>query len=365
MKALNFIFLTLVTCCYIHWIGVDCTRSPSIKCQLVDIIEQLDPKDQHMAPRFYRKKTCSGGLHLPAGYQCQEKSKEKKYLKLYDTRKSTNVEKQYESATQCHEVCVCERKGCKNPKTGICGKGMRWDKDKCHCVCVTQSTGSVTGGKAEHVPIKFFIISIALVFTICFLATAILITICYLRYKRKKDKYSLLYRVEWNEEQEEKLEEYMDYVDGPGSFERFKKRWWQVCCIKRGCKGETGKLLSNDNGDLVDNASIQARSEDQSAYDCFNIGYIAFKRDKFDMMLKWMQEAERKCSQENEDCTEILDAGELYEYLALAHFTAKDGDIENAKKYKQLALTLRRRVAHEQLNGNGDARNDLEANTRC
>ena len=104
---------------------VECSRSPSIPCQLVEIIEELDPKDQHMAPRFYKKKICSGGLKLTTGHQCQPKSTEKKYLKLYDTRQSKFEQKVYESATACHEVCVCPRKSCTNPKIGICGKYMR------------------------------------------------------------------------------------------------------------------------------------------------------------------------------------------------------------------------------------------------
>ncbi len=60
---------------------------------------------------------------------------------------------------------------------------------------------------------------------------------------------------------------------------------------------------------------------DLSPKECYDLGYYAFKKDKYPLMLRWLKEAKEKFER-GEDGWEQVEEARLYEYLSLAYFVA-------------------------------------------
>ena len=94
-------------------------------CQTVIDIEETDPINRNLAPFFFTRKKCKGGIKLQAGYQCQADRKKLKVITVFNSHKRVLDQITTESAVSCKEVCVCHI-GCNNPQRGVCEQGCRY-----------------------------------------------------------------------------------------------------------------------------------------------------------------------------------------------------------------------------------------------
>ncbi|XP_065054469.1 uncharacterized protein LOC135683201 isoform X2 [Rhopilema esculentum] len=318
--------------------------SQEIPCQLVNDIEETDPVERALTPAFYRIKKCKGGSRLRSGYQCQASSTETKEIEVFNRLTLSKIKKKFESATECKEVCVCGRK-CNAPEKAQCDRGFRWDAEECRCVCDKSNSIPYRGNrKTETLSIKYLVISILAISALFAAVISILACIC----KEKKHKYKHLAVVHWNKQARTKLERYQEYVDwSPRA--GGKSRW---CCYTD--DNERQALVQNgDNKDAVDNAP---NFNHLTAVDCFEIGYIEFKMGRYEPMLKWMNIAREKWESDNrlpDGVNRDIFLHDLYQYLSIASLADKSWNVEDAAKYKQMALRIaaRRTENHEDTNG--------------
>ncbi len=62
-------------------------------------------------------------------------------------------------------------------------------------------------------------------------------------------------------------------------------------------------------------------NDNLTAEDCFNIGYIAFKKDQYDDMLTWLQKADEILQSTNSpERIGNVETVQLLEYLSCAYF---------------------------------------------